>query len=66
MSAGDRWLLPDGREALELDGGQGEQLRLSPLYPGWPFPLPPIVAYRALCTRLPSQYLGGAVPEDKP
>lgn len=50
MSAGDRWQLPDGREALELDG--------------WPFPCPPEVAARRLCQRLPSRYLHGQVPAE--
>lgn len=44
MSAGDRWQLPDGREAIELDGSRGGLLRLAPIVPGWPFPAPAEVA----------------------
>jgi hypothetical protein len=62
MSAGDRWLLPDGREALELPGSQGGLLRVAPIVEHWPFPAPPEVAQRRMCTRLPSRYLRGQVP----
>lgn len=62
MSAGDRWLLPDGREALELQGSQGGLLRVAPIVAGWPFPAPPEVAQRRVCTRLASRYLRGQVP----
>jgi hypothetical protein len=34
MSAGDRWKLPDGREAIELDGSRGGLLRVAPIVPG--------------------------------
>lgn len=64
MSAGDRWRLPDGRDALELDGSRGGLLRVSPILPAWPFPGPPEIAARRLCQRLPSRYLGGAIPVD--
>lgn len=64
MSAGDRWRLPDGREALELDGSRGGLLKLAPIVPNWPFPSPPEVAARRLCERLPSRYLAGQVPKD--
>ena len=64
MSAGDRWKLPDGREAIELDGSRGGQLRISVIVRGWPFPLPPEIVARRLCTRLPSRYLHGQVPQD--
>jgi hypothetical protein len=62
MSAGDRWLLPDGREALELQGSQGGLLRVAPIVPDWPFPAPPVIAQRRQCTRLTSRYLRGQVP----
>lgn len=65
MSAGDRWRLPDGREALELDGSRGGLLRVAPIAPEWPFPSPPEVAARRLCTRLPSRYLKGQVPQEQ-
>lgn len=64
MSAGDRWRLPDGREAIELDGSRGGLLRVAPIVPGWPFPGPAEVAARRLCTRMPSRYLHGQVPAD--
>ena len=64
MSAGDRWKLPDGREALELDGSLGGMLRVAPIVDGWPFPAPPLVAARRLCERLPSRYLAGQVPKE--
>jgi hypothetical protein len=65
MATGDRWKLPDGREGIELSGGQGGQLRVSVIVPGWPFPLPPEIFARRLCTRLPSRYLHGQVPQDE-
>ena len=65
MTAGDRWRLPDGREAIELDGSLGGLLRVAPIVDGWPFPAPAEVAARRLCTRLPSRYLHGAVPRDE-
>lgn len=64
MSAGDRWRLPDGREALELDGSRGGLLRVAPIRADWPFPLAPEVAARRLCQRLPSRYLHGQVPAE--
>lgn len=66
MSAGDRWQLPDGREAIELDGSVGGLLRVCPLVPQWPFPGPPEVVARRLCSRLPSRYLHGQTPTDEP
>ena len=66
MSAGDRWKLPDGREALELDGSRGGLLHLAPIAPGWPFPCPPEEVARRLCTRMPSRYLKGQVPQEQP
>jgi hypothetical protein len=64
MGAGDRWRLPDGREAIELDGSSGGQLRVSPFAPaGWPFQLVGSeVTIRALCVRLPSRYHTQAQP----
>ena len=64
MSAGDRWRLPDGREAIELDGSRGGMLRVAPLVPGWPFPAPAEVTARRLCVRLLSRYLYGQTPRD--
>lgn len=66
MAAGDRWRLPDGREALELGGSAGGLLRVAPFAPNWPFPAPPEVAARRLCQRLPSRYLHGQVPAEQP
>ena len=65
MSAGDRWKLPDGREAIELDGSRGDMLRVAPIVEGWPFPAPAEVTARRLCERLPSRYLHGQVPQDE-
>ncbi len=65
MSAGDKWQLPDGREAIELDGSRGGLLRVAPIVPSWPFPGPAEVTARRLCTRLPSRYLHGQVPQDQ-
>ena len=64
MSAGDRWLLPDGREALELER-RGNVLKVAPITPNWPFPNSPETKYAALCTKLPSRYLHGAIPMDE-
>lgn len=64
MSAGDRWQLPDGREAIELDGSRGGLLRVAPIVRGWPFPAPAEVVARRLCTRMPSRYLHGQTPVD--
>lgn len=63
MSAGDRWHLPDGRDAIELSGSQGGLLRVAPLVDGWPFPAPPLIVMRCQCERMPSRYLRGATPE---
>jgi hypothetical protein len=65
MSAGDVWKLPDGREALELDGSKGGLLRVAAIAPNWPFPCPPEIAVRRLCVAMPSRYLNGAVPQHK-
>lgn len=59
MGAGDRWRLPGAHEALELPGSTRDVLRLCVIDPTWPWPKPPAWA---LCERLPSRYLHGAVP----
>lgn len=64
MAAGDRWQIPDGRQALELDGSRGGLLKLAPIVDGWPFPVAPLIVARRLCTRMPSRYLRGQVPQD--
>ena len=64
MSAGDKWLLPDGREALELER-RGGLLRVAPIVPHWPFPSAPLIVSARQCERLPSRYLHGAIPEDE-
>lgn len=66
MTAGTRWRLPGGHEALELEGSTRDVLRLSVIVPNWPFPKPPIEVARALCEALPSRYLHGAVPTEGP
>lgn len=65
MSAGDRWRLPDGREALELERSGG-LLRVAPILPHWPFPGTPELALLRACTKLPSRYLSGDVPAEEP
>lgn len=57
---GDRWSLPDGRQALEV-GRQGQILMLAPIVPHWPFPGIPLSIPRDLCTKQPSRYHGGQV-----
>ncbi len=64
MSAGDRWRMPGGHEALEMPGSTRTVLRLSVINPRWPFPAPPVECVRSLCERMPSRYLHGATPED--
>jgi hypothetical protein len=65
MSQGDKWRLPDGREAIETSSGAG-MLALVVILPDWPFPGPPMVVERKRCTRLPSRYLQGGTPIDLP
>lgn len=62
MSAGDRWALPGGHEAIEVSGSTRDVLRVSVIAPNWPFPKPPQEVARKLCKRMPSRYLKGAVP----
>lgn len=63
---GDRWRLPDGRDAIELPGAAGGLMRVAPIVPGWPYPAPPEVAAKRFCALQPSRYLGGAIPEQQP
>lgn len=62
---GDRWKLPDGREALEVRR-VGEQIVVCPIAPDWPWPGRPEVAALRFCTLLGSKYLGGALPAQGP
>lgn len=62
MSAGDRWRMPGGHEALELPGSTDDELRLAVIVATWPWPAPPRLVVRALCEPMPSRYLHGAVP----
>lgn len=64
MSAGDRWALPDGSHALELER-RGGLLRVAPIRENWPFPGFPLIVAARQCTRLPSRYLHGQVPTDE-
>ncbi len=67
MTAGNRYSLPGGTEAIEVEGSTRDLLRVMPIRPNWPFPLPVMTVARKLCTLLPSRYLKGAVPaEDYP
>ena len=59
---GDRWRLPDGRDAIELPGACGGLMRVAPIVEGWPYPGPPVIAARRLCTLQPSRYLAGQIP----
>lgn len=61
MPNGDRWRLPDGREALEV-GRTRCLLRVMPLVPTSPWPAPPELVWRAACTKLGARYLHGAIP----
>lgn len=65
MSAGDAWLTPSGRKAVEMPGSTRDELRLSVIVDGWPYPSPPMMVVRSLCQRLPSRYLQGDTPKDK-
>lgn len=65
MSAGDKWALPGGHEAIEVEGSTRDTLRVMLLVPDWPFPKPPQDVVRALCQRMPSRYLHGQIPKDK-
>jgi hypothetical protein len=64
MSAGDLWELPGGHRALEVDGSTRHTLRVCIIRSNWPFPLPSQDVARNLCTRLPSRYMQGSVPQD--
>lgn len=65
MSAGDVWQVPGGKRALELSASTRSILVLAVIEPDWPFPRPPISLPREMCTRLPSRYLHGAIPQDE-
>ena len=62
MSAGDKWRMPGGHEAIEWPGSTADVLRLAVIAPGWPWPKPPVEVSRVLCEPLPLRYLQGAVP----
>ena len=62
---GDRWRLPDGRDAIECRRS-GRQVVAMPIVPGWPWPTPPVVADIAQCQLLPARYLAGAIPRQEP
>ena len=61
---GDRWKLPDGREALEIDH-QGSQIKVAPIAANWPFPGIPEWVTRQQCKRMPSRYLGETMEDAK-
>jgi hypothetical protein len=60
---GDKWQLPGGHEGIEI-GATRDMLRIAVIRPNWPFPSPPVSVARSLCTKLPSRYLHGQVPEE--
>ena len=62
MSAGDRWRLPGGQEAIEMPGSARDTLRLAIITPDWPYPAPPKDWARSLCELMPSRYLHGEKP----
>jgi len=62
MSAGDKWQLPGGHLAIEVDGSTPDTLRVCVIPPGWAWVKPPQDVARVLCERLPMRYYGGAVP----
>ena len=64
MTAGTRWQLPGGHQALEIAGSTRDCLKVCVITPGWPFPKPPIDVPRKLCKAMPSRYLQGAVPPE--
>jgi len=72
---GDRWRLPDGREAVELARTE-RTLRVLPLapasgvaaacaFPESPWPGAPEWVWRAACVKRPSRYLHGAIPAEE-
>ncbi len=66
-SPGNKWRLPGGHEAIEVEGSTRDTLRVCVMVPRWPFPSPTINVPRNLCQLMPSRYLKGAVPaEDYP
>ena len=62
MAIGDRWRLPDGRDAIET-GRTARLLRVVPLHDGPPFMGVPYLVWREECTLLPSRYLHGQIPD---
>ena len=58
MSAGDLWQVPSGRKGLELPGSSRDWLRLALIVDGWPYPAPPAMYARSLCTPMVSRYHG--------
>lgn len=63
MPNGDRWRLPDGREAVEV-GRTRFYLRVLPLAPSSTWPAPSETVWRVACTKLGSRYLRGAIPAE--
>ena len=62
MSLGDRWQLPDGRQAIET-GRSTRLLRVIPILSVQPHMGLPELVWRGECTPLPSRYLHGAMPD---
>ncbi len=56
MAAGDKWTLPDGRQAIELDGSTDGELRVAPIVGNWPFPSAPELVPRAGAKKAPMRY----------
>jgi len=61
MSLGDRWQLPDGRQAIET-GRSTRLLRVIPILSVQPHMGLPELVWRGECTPMPSRYLHGELP----
>lgn len=64
MSQGDLWLLPSGHKGIEVSRTR-DYVMISRIVDGWPYPEPPREYLVSLCTKQPSRYLNGDVPEDE-
>jgi hypothetical protein len=63
MSAGDKWELPGGHQAIEVSGSTRDYLRVCVIKPNWPFANAPQEVARTLCTKLPMRYYGDKLPD---
>jgi hypothetical protein len=63
MSAGDKWELPGGHQAIEVSGSTRDYLRVCVIKPNWPFPESPREVARNLAKKLPMRYYGDKLPD---